>query len=220
MTIEVVDVLGHRMVGVHLTVVGDVLFVPLGMPEEDREHVGALFDCEVAAISIGGSSLVGSLLTGTRRGLAVADLATESDIDALTAFGDVVVMESGVNAAGNLLECNENGAIVSPAIPDEGLELIQDVLGVKASFVTVAGMETIGSLVVANNAGALVHPDITAEEVEVIEATLEVPVMVGTVCFGIPEVGAGCEASDQHALVGTRTTGPELNRIEDALGLI
>jgi hypothetical protein len=32
--------------------------------------------------------------------MAVADIATETDIDALTAFGDVVVMEGGVNTAG------------------------------------------------------------------------------------------------------------------------
>jgi translation initiation factor 6 len=213
------NVLGHSMVGVHIAFAGDILFTPIGMPDDELERVTSLFDCEVANISIGGSSLIGSLLAGTKRGIAVADLATEKEIDILTSFGDVVVMESGVNAAGNLLECNERGAIVSPVIPTKGLDLIADVLGVVASHATVAGMETVGSLVVANNAGALVHPDITTEEVEIIEATLGVPVMVGTVCFGTPEVGSGCEASEKHALVGSKTTGPELNRIEDALGL-
>ena len=45
-----------------------------------------------------GSSLLGSLLRGNRNGIAVADIATESDLDKLTSFGEVVVMESGVNA--------------------------------------------------------------------------------------------------------------------------
>jgi len=49
---------------------------------------------------------------------------------------------------------------------------------------------------------------------------MKVPVMVGTVTFGSPYVGAGCAASDTNALVGSGSTGPELNRIEDALGLI
>ena len=49
---------------------------------------------------------------------------------------------------------------------------------------------------------------------------MQVPVMVGTVCFGSPYVGAGCVASNSDALVGSGSTGPELNRIEDALGLI
>ena len=58
------------------------------------------------------------------------------------------------------------------------------------------------------------------EEAEKIAAVMQVPVMVGTVCFGSPYVGAGCVASDSHAFVGSGSTGPELNRIEDALGLI
>ena len=44
-----------------------------------------------------------STSAGNSNGLAVADIATETDIDELTAFGDVVVMEGGVNTAGNLL---------------------------------------------------------------------------------------------------------------------
>ena len=62
--------------------------------------------------------------------------------------------------------------------------------------------------------------DITTDEAKLIESTLGVPVMVGTVSFGSPFIGAGCAASDTHAMVGTGSTGPEMNRIEDALGLI
>jgi translation initiation factor 6 len=66
----------------------------------------------------------------------------------------------------------------------------------------------------------LSHPDITSYEVNEIESVMDVPVMVGTVCFGSPYVGAGCVTSDTQAFVGSGSTGPELNRIEDALGLI
>ena len=44
--------------------------------------------------------------------------------------------------------------------------------------------------------------------------------MVGTVNFGSPYVGSGCVSTDKGAWAGSQTTGPELNRIEDALGLI
>ena len=98
--------------------------------------------------------------------------------------------------------------------------MIGDVLGVDAIRSKVAGQETVGSLMVANNKGILTHPDITGDEVERIGAAMRVPVMVGTVCFGSPYVGAGVAASDSYALVGSGSTGPELNRIEDALGLI
>ena len=98
--------------------------------------------------------------------------------------------------------------------------MISDVLSVPTMRTEVAGHKTVGSMVVANNRGVLAHPDVKTDEVEVIQETLGVPVMVGTVTFGSPFVGAGCCASDTHALVGSGSTGPELNRIEDALGLI
>jgi len=53
-----------------------------------------------------------------------------------------------------------------------------------------------------------------------VEQVLGVPAMVGTVCFGSPHIGAGLVCSDNGVCVGGSTTGPELNRIEDALGLI
>jgi translation initiation factor 6 len=214
------DILGHSQVGVYLSVVDDVIFIPRTIEPSDAEMIESVFNMETHRFLIGGSSLIGSLLRGNRHGIAVADLATEEDLDELTSFGPVVVMESGVNAAGNLIECNDNGAILSPIIPESGAEMISDVLAVPTIRTEVAGHKTVGSMIVANNKGVLAHPDVKTEEVEAIHSVLGVPVMVGTVTFGSPYVGAGCCASDTHALVGDGSTGPELNRIEDALGLI
>ena len=220
MGLKASDLLGTSQVGVHLAMVGRVLFAPL---QVTKKEVSALEDClglEVAPMSIGGSSLVGALIAGNSNGIAVADIATEEDIDRLTSFGDVVIMESGVNAAGNLLIVNEHGAVASPVLPQEGLEILSETLKVSCSAISIAGNETPGSVAVCNNQGVLLHPDVTELEVETIESILEVPAMVGTVNFGSPYVGSGCIATDQGAWAGSQTTGPELNRIEDALGLI
>ena len=220
MPISTGDVLGHSQVGVYLSVVGDVLFVPSTLEDEIANEIESSFDMESHRITIGGSALLGSLIRGNKKGVAVADIATQDDLDELSSFGDVVILESGVNAAGNLIECNDKGAIVSPTIPVAGAEMISDVLSVTAIRSQVAGHGTVGSMMVANNNGILIHPDVKSAEAEAIEQAMQAPVMVGTVTFGSPFVGAGCCASDTHALVGSGSTGPELNRIEDALGLI
>ena len=152
--------------------------------------------------------------------MAVADIATESDIVLLTSYGDVVVMEGGVNTAGNLLLANETGVVASPSIPEEGLEIIAQVMQVDVVATTIAGQDVVGSLAVTNDQGILLHPDVTPEEVIVIEEVMKVPPMVGTACFGSPYVGAGICASNEGAIAGTETTGPEMNRIEDALGYL
>ncbi|MAP65029.1 MAG: translation initiation factor IF-6 [Candidatus Poseidoniales archaeon] len=220
MAISTGDILGNSQVGVYLTVVGNNLFYPSSLDKPAIEEISQCFDLEMNPMLIGGSSLLGSLIVGNNKGIAVADIATEEDLDKLSSFGEVVILESGVNAAGNLVECNDHGAIVSKSIPTPGVELIGEVLGVKTARTRVAGQDTVGSLLVANNKGILSHPDISSSEVKEIEAVMSVPVMVGTVCFGSPYVGAGCVTSENDALVGSGSTGPELNRIEDALGLI
>jgi translation initiation factor 6 len=220
MTISTGDILAHTQVGVYLSVVDKILFHPRSLDDAATEELKSAFDLEMHPFLVGGSSLLGSLLSGNAKGIAVADIATEEDLDELTSFSDVVVMESGVNAAGNLIECNAHGAVVSPIVPQNGVDMIAEVLGVDAIRSKVAGHDTVGSMLVANGNGVLAHPDISRSEAESIESAMKVPVMVGTVTFGSPYVGAGCAASDTHALVGSGSTGPELNRIEDALGLI
>ena len=220
MAISTGDILGNSQVGVYLTVVGNNLFYPTSLDKPAIQEIEQAFDLEMNPILIGGSSLLGSLIVGNSKGIAVADIATEEDLDILSSFGEIVILESGVNAAGNLVECNDYGAVVSKSIPTPGVELIGEVLGVKTARTRVAGQDTVGSLLVANNKGILSHPDVTSSEVKVIESVMKVPIMVGTVCFGSPYVGAGCVTSENDALVGSGSTGPELNRIEDALGLI
>ena len=220
MAITTSDILGSDQVGIYLAVCGNVVFHPHELNEEGLARIDQYIGLERHPLSIGGSNLVGALVAGTTKGLAVADIATESDIDALTSFGDVVVMEGGVNTAGNLLICNENGAIASPAIPDDGVEIISEVLGIQVAVSSIAGQDIVGSLGAANDLGVLLHPDVHPDEVKVIEEVLGVAPMVGTVAFGSPYVGAGIACSNNGAIAGRETTGPELNRVEDALGLI
>ena len=220
MPIDTLDILGSDQIGIHLSSIGKVLFHPRELPEVIIEQLETTLQLEMAPISIGGSNLIGALLAGNSNGIAVADIASEKDIDQLTAYGDVVVMEGGVNTAGNLLLANEKGCVASPSIPHDGLEILADVLGVDIIATTIGGQDVVGSLGVVNDQGVLLHPDVASDEVLLIEEILGVPPMVGTVSFGSPYVGAGICASNEGAVAGTDTTGPELNRIEDALGII
>jgi len=214
------EVFGHSHVGVSLSIVGNVLFHPVGVADENLEKLVLALDVESCPLSIGGSNLLGSLMCGNSNGIAVADIATEEDVDKLTSFGDVVVMEHGINAAGNLLLCTSKGALMSPLLPKEGVKLLSEVFKVPAISTTIAGQEILGSLAAANNKGVILHPDVTVSEVEIIKEILDVDVMVGTVGYGSPFIGAGIVTTDSGAIVSPDTTGPELNRIEDALGLI
>ena len=219
MTVDSADIFGSDQVGIHLAAIGGYVFHPPELTEPIKEKIVNVLGLESVELNIGGSNLIGALLCGNSKGMAVADIATESDIDLLTSYGDVVVMEGGVNTAGNLLLANETGVVASPSIPEDGLEIISQVMKVDVAT-TIAGQDVVGSLGVTNDQGILLHPDVTPDEVILIQEVMKVPPMVGTACFGSPYVGAGICASNDGAMTGTETTGPEMNRIEDALGFL
>jgi translation initiation factor 6 len=73
---------------------------------------------------------------------------------------------------------------------------------------------------VATNRGILVHPRVSEAELAEVEDLFRLPVDVGTVNFGSPLVGSGILANSRGYAAGDETTGPELGRIEDALGFM
>jgi len=73
---------------------------------------------------------------------------------------------------------------------------------------------------VATNRGVLCHPKATDDELDAVESALGVRADIGTINYGAPLVGSGLVANDNGYVVGRETTGPELGRIEDALGYL
>ena len=88
MGLKASDLLGTSQVGVHLAMIGRVLFAPLQISKKEVASLEDTLGLEVAQMSVGGSTLVGSLIAGNTNGIAVADIATEEEIDHLTSFGD------------------------------------------------------------------------------------------------------------------------------------
>ena len=54
MSISTGDVMGHSLVGVHLAPIGDVLFAPYSVPQDELDPIAESFGLEPVKISIGG----------------------------------------------------------------------------------------------------------------------------------------------------------------------
>ena len=133
---------------------------------------------------------------------------------------DVAQLPGKFTAFGNIILANDYGAIANPEMPDDVLKLVSEKFRVPVERGTIAGIKNVGAVGVATNRGALVHPDASSEEVKFVEKALGVPVEVGTACGGVKFVGLCMTANSNGAIVGMTTTGPELGRIESALGFI
>ncbi len=216
------DPFGNPNVGVYARATSTHLFLPPGLTDQNVSDFKEALGLDAVRVTIGGSTLVGSLLVGNKNGIVAADFVRESELEILRSTGlEVLRLKSArFNAAGNNVLCNDKGAICHPDLTKGAFNAMQDALGVEVVRGEIAGISTMGTAAVATNRGVLCHPLTTDEELSFIKGALHVPARIGTVNHGHGLVGAGLSANDVGVVSGTRTTGIELGRIEDALGFL
>ncbi|MFB6082104.1 MAG: translation initiation factor IF-6 [Halanaeroarchaeum sp.] len=194
-------------------------------PDLDDDQVSALeaeFEARVVETTVGGSATVGALLAGNANGVLVTGRATDRERERIAEATDLPVapIPGRINAAGNVVLANDVGAMVHPDLSREAVQVVRDTLDVPVTRGAVADVETVGTAAIATNRGALCHPKSTDDQLDAVEDALGVPADVGTINYGGPLVGSGLLANGAGYVVGEDTTGPELGRIEDALGYI
>lgn len=215
-----ISIPGSPLLGVFATCTEDIVFVPVDTPGDKLHDLEESLGVTGIPISVGGSSLVGSLMRGNSKGVVAAGLIHDSELDLIKKHTRAVRLEEELNAAGNIIIANDTAALVHPELSDRSIDLIKDTLGIKVKRGTIGGLKTVGMAGVATNLGVLVHPKATSTEVRVLEELFDLPVDIGTVNFGSPLVGSGLLANSKGYITGEETTGPEIGRIEDALGYL
>lgn len=213
-------VAGSSLLGVFARCTEKIVLLP---PEVGPEAVAALEKgLKVAAVQamVGGSSVLGSLIAANSQGFVVTQHASEDELRKLSEHGNVARLPGKINAAGNIILTNDSAALVHSGLSARACEAISETLGVEVVKGTIGGLKTVGMTAVATNKGLLVHPRVSEAEIAVLDDLFELPVDVGTVNLGSPLVGSGLLANSKGYMAGDETTGPELGRIEDALGFL
>lgn len=172
--------------------------------------------------TVAGSNTVGALAVGNENGLLVSERVTERERESIEAVSNLSIYElpGRINAAGNVVLANDYGAYAHPDLTDEAVDMIGEALAVPVERGSLGDARTVGTAAVATNRGVLCHPKSREPELEALEAHLDVPADLGTINYGAPLVGSGLLANDAGYVAGQDTTGPELGRIEDALGYL
>ena len=213
---------GSPYVGVFVCATDDYAFVRPDLDDDLAAAIGNELAATLVETTVGDAATVGALLVGNGNGLLASSRLTDREHERIEAATDLPVAElpGRINAAGNVVLANDDGAYVHPDLSEEALSVVEDALGVSAERGDVAGVRTVGTAAIATNEGVLCHPKATDGELDRLETVLDVRADVGTVNYGGPLVGAGLVANVHGYVAGQETTGPELGRIEDALGFI
>jgi len=178
-------------------------------------------EVDVVKSSVSGSSLIGSLAVANSKGIVVSPHVLDREIDQLQNLGlNVATIPGNYTAVGNIVAANDTGAIVSPFLSDEAINVIADTLDVNVEASSMVGSDIIGSLVSVTNRGFLISNRATESEIEFAQEVFGVEGNLGTVGRGIALVGACSIANSKGAIVAKDSTGPEMARVEEALGFL
>ncbi len=206
------------MLGVFAKCTEEFVFVPYDASDETVRDLELSLGVTGIRTSVGGSSVVGSLIGANCKGIMAAGFILDREIRKLRKHTKAARLSGELNAAGNLILANDTAALVHPDLSDRSIGVIKKTLGVDVRKGTVGGLKTVGMAGIATNKGILVHPKTTAGELAILEELFDLPVDIGTINFGSPLVGSGLLANSKGYVAGEDTTGPEITRIEDALG--
>jgi len=223
MSIIKAQVFGQSVIGVYLTANNSFILYPSTLLEPILKKFKTVFDKPFYPVTINNSNLLGVYTASNKYGIIVPHLIRDEELDDLksvkTESIQIGILKSIDNAFGNLIVCNDKGAIISTLLGNYRSE-IEDILNVETVVYEFADYYLPGSISLANNNGCLVHPLSTDEEVEYIASILRVDeVDVSTVNRGTPYLNSGAIVNDKSGIFGAECTGPELMRLTSVLDL-
>lgn len=215
-----VKISGTSLLGVFARCTELVVLVPPEIGPEAIEALKTGLEVDVIRATAGGSSVLGSLISANSHGFVTTYHASDEELKRLSEHGKALRLPARINAAGNVILANDSAALVHPGLSSKACEAVADVLCVEVVKGTIGGLKTVGMTAVATNKGLLVHPRASEAEIAVLDDLFKLPIDVGTVNFGSPLVGSGLLANSKGYMAGEESTGPELGRVEDALGFL
>ena len=210
---------GSPNIGVYTAVNESFAFIAADAAPEFVKDVEEALDVQTHLMTVAGSFVIGSLVVMNSNGAVVSGLADPREIDIIKGCLPCTPIDDTLNAAGNNVLANDNGAILNPEYSDEMVEVISDALGVECVRSSIAGINTVGSICRVNNKGCVCHADATDDDVALIKDVLKVEAIRTTVNHGVRMVGAGILANSKGALIGDDTTPIEMGKIEEGLAL-
>jgi len=214
------DLFGNPYIGVFCVANENMALIPFTASDELLGNaLKALEVKEVHKISVDGATVLGALTCMNSKGAIVSHFATDAELKIIGKGLKVERLEDRLNAAGNNILANDNGALVHPGYEDDVMDFISEVLGVPVETGTVAGFSTVGSAAVATNKGVICHPHTSDYEKEQLSRLFGVDVAIATANYGTGLLGACMIANKKGALVGEASTPIELGKIEDGLKL-
>lgn len=219
------DFLGDHNIGLFAKACDRMCLAGRNVSDGRIKEISGVLDVDVVSAAVADTGIVGIFCAMNSSGILLPKITRQAEVRLLKSSMkehgmSVGILGSKFTAVGNLVLCNDKGAVYSRLLSSEDKRIIEDCLDVEAEKCTVAGLDSVGSCGIATNGGCVLHRDASEEELDAIQEVLKADTDIGTANFGSPFVGSCAVANKNGIVVGESTTGPEVTRMMETLGLL
>lgn len=217
MEIEKATLNGSPYVGIFSVLTDKLCLLSVTESKEKVKFISDFFDIEIFQVNIANSSLLGIFATGNKKGFVVSNIIEDYEMDTFENSGIRIMKVPEIIAVGNLAEFNDNNGFCSKMFSEKTKKEISKFLGIDVQYAEIANSNLIGSGLVTTNKGFIMNPNASKEEFDKISKELGVYGTAGTANYGDVFVGNSIIANTNSVLVGIRTSGHELIKIDEGL---
>jgi translation initiation factor 6 len=215
MNIKRARLLGSDYIGLFTVTNDSICLVPKGISEKTQKQLEEILDVKTIKANIYDSSLLAVFSKMNNKKAFLPSYALPKEIEEIEKEIKVEVIDTE-RALGNLLSINDTNAIVSKTFNEKEIKQIEKT-GLEILQTNIAKTDAIGSAIMLNNKGFVINPNATEEEIKKIQDTLNIKGGASTANTGDPFIRNSIIGNSKGVLVGEKTTGYEMNRIEEAL---
>jgi translation initiation factor 6 len=172
--------------------------------------------------SIFDTDMIGILARANSNGILLSRVVGDRELSELKSQNPdckIGILQSNLNAIGNNILANDKIAIINPDYDRTAEKEIADILSVEVFREQIGGFKTTGATNILTNKGMVINNKTTDEQKEKIDKLTGFDSIRSTANTGALSIGLGAVANSNGAVAGEDTTGYELARITEALGL-
>ncbi len=182
-----------------------------------KENLGV----EIHRVSIDGSDLIGVYTVANSRSVLIPEITTpeeEALIKKSLPSINVQRLKTDLNALGNNILANDKIAIVNPEYSSYEMKAIEAALGVEVIKLEAGGFRTVGASNILTNNGIVLNNRSSDDDLEAIRPFVK-NYSQSTANLGSLSLRLSVIANSKGLVVGDETTGFELARMTEGLGL-
>ena len=219
---------GNPNIAVYSYTNDNFCIIPRKIIKKIQELITETLGCPVYKMHIADSRIIGILVSGNSKGILLPNMVNKREISQirniiseLNLDMNVGIIPSKLTALGNNILINDHAAIINPEYDVNITQIIKDTCLIEeVEQQRIANSKLPGSIALVTNKGLLINPNAKIEELEFLEDFFKVQSDIGTVNQGVGFVGtSGIIANKEGAIIGRKTTGPELQRITSILDI-